>query len=205
MDTYVKIAAARRCIWGDAMRRLSILALAFTAALPAPAFAQDSQDVQEPSDSVNLVIVYGEDECQPTPDASVINVCVRMSEDERYRIPPNLRESSSPANESWANRIQALETVGASGINSCSPSGYGGWSGCTQKLIDQAYAEKRNNPNVRAAQLIAEERAKRLATIDAEAAAEQARVEELEKAYDEKKRAEAEAAEAAAAAQDGGQ
>ena len=186
------------------MRRLSILALAFAAALPAPAIAQDSQDVQDqPSDSVNLLIVYGDDDCQPSPDASVINVCVRMDEGERYRIPPNLRESSDPSNESWASRVESLETVGATGINSCSPSGYGGWTGCTQQLIDQAYAEKRNNPGVRAAQLIAEERAKRLATIDADAAAEQARVEELEKAYDEKKRAEAEAAEAAAAQQGG--
>ena len=180
------------------MKRLSILALAFAAALPVPAAAQEVQD--QPSDSVNLLIVYGDDDCQPSPDASVINVCVRMDEGERYRIPPNLRESSDPSNESWASRVQSLETVGASGINSCSPSGYGGWSGCTQQLIDQAYAEKRNSPNVRAAQLIAEERAKRLASIDADAAAEQARVEELEKAYDEKKRAEAEAAEAAAAA-----
>ena len=170
----------------------SILALALAAILPASAAAQT--DEVGPTDNVNLVIVYGEDECRVSADASVIDVCVRMAEDERFRIPPNLRQSDDPANESWANRVQSLETVGASGINSCSPSGYGGWSGCTQQLISQAYAEKRESPNVRAAQLIAEERAKRLETIDADAAAEQARVEQLEREYDARLAREREAA-----------
>jgi hypothetical protein len=175
------------------MNRLAVLALGLAAALSAPAFAQDGP----PSDTVNLVIVYGKDECTAAADASVINVCVRMEENERYRIPPNLRESSDPANRAWADRVQSFETVGASGINSCSPSGYGGWSGCTQQLIDQAFEEKRTAPGVRAAQLIQAEREKRLSTIDADAAAEQARVEELEKEYDARKKAEAEAAEKA--------
>lgn len=174
------------------MKRLAILTLAFAATIPSPALAQDDS-----TDTVNLVIVYGNDECKASPDAKIIDVCVRMEENERYRIPPNLRESDSPENQAWAARVKSFETVGAYGINSCSPSGYGGWSGCTQQLIDQAYAEKRSGPGVRAAQLIEEERQKRLSTIDADAAAEQARVEELEKEYDAKKRAEAEAAEAA--------
>ena len=63
--------------------------------------------------------------------------------------------------------------------------------------IEQAYAEKRAGPGVKAAELIAQERAKRLSTIDADAAAEQARVEQLEKEYDAKMQAEADAAEAA--------
>ncbi|WEK45539.1 MAG: hypothetical protein P0Y56_10900 [Candidatus Andeanibacterium colombiense] len=181
------------------MKRLALLAFALAsglaAAIPAPAFAQE-----DPGDSVDLVIVYGNDPCPASPDATRIVVCPRMEENERYRIPPNLRSSDDPANEAWASRVESLETVGASGVNSCSASGYGGFSGCTQQLIKQAYAEKRTGPGVKAAQLIEEERAKRLSTIDADAAAEQQRVEVIEKEYEARKQAEADAAEAAKAA-----
>jgi hypothetical protein len=167
------------------------LALAFAAFLPAPAAAQDV-----PGDSVDVVIVYGDDACPSSPDAKRIVVCPRLDENERYRIPPSLRESDDPANEPWTNRVKSMETVGNFGTMSCSASGYGGWSGCTKQLIEQAYAEKHAGPGVKAAELIAEERAKRLSTIDADAAAEQARVEVLEKEYDAKMQAEADAAEA---------
>ncbi|MBO9498813.1 MAG: hypothetical protein J7496_13100 [Novosphingobium sp.] len=182
------------------MNRLAFLASGFAFALsavtlPAPAFAQE-----EPGDTVDLVIVYGDDPCPASSDAKKIVVCPRMDENERYRIPPNLRDGDNPANEAWANRVKSLESVGAFGVNSCSASGYGGFSGCTQKLIDQAYAEKRSGPGVQAAKLIEAEREKRLSTIDADAAAEQARVEAIEKEFDAKKRAEAEAAEKAGTA-----
>ena len=83
----------------------------------------------------------------------------------------------------------AYETVGAEGIRSCSPVGPGGVLGCTQKLIDAAYAEKTAATDVNFAKMIEEERAKRAATVDAEAAATQARVEQAEKDYDARQRA----------------
>lgn len=85
---------------------------------------------------------------------------------------------------------------------SCSPVGAGGASGCTQKLIDRAYAEKKNGSDVKFSELIQAEREKRLSTIDADAAEQQKRVEEAEKAYfDQRQRQEAEEdAKAAAAA-----
>ena len=94
--------------------------------------------------------------------------------------PETLRENVSPQNESWTNRVQAYETVTATGTMSCSPVGVGGWTGCSGKLIDQAYAEKRNDPGIRAGELIAAEREKRLVKIDAEAAETQADVEQQE-------------------------
>lgn len=177
------------------MKRLALIAVSLAAAVSAPAFAQD---LPADTDNVNLVIVYGSDECKASADARVIDVCMRMDESERYRIPPNLRESSDPANQSWTNRVESFETVGNFGTLSCSASGYSGYLGCTQQLIDAAYKERRSGADVKASQLIAEERAKRLSTIDADAAAEQERVEQLEKEYDAKKQAEADAAEAAA-------
>lgn len=153
------------------------LALALSALAPfmaAPALAQVADE-----EKVNLVIVYGDDKCPESTD-DMITVCVRKGEGERYRIPESLRESVSPQNEAWTNRVQAYETVTATGTMSCSPVGVGGWTGCSGKLIDQAYAEKRSDPGIRAGELIAAEREKRLAKIDAEAAETQADVEQQE-------------------------
>lgn len=160
------------------MRPLTFaLCLSALAPLLAALPAQAQSAAEEPK--VNLVIVYGEDKC-PESSADMITVCARKNEGERYRIPEPLRESVSPQNESWTNRVQAYETVNASGTMSCSPVGAGGWTGCSGKLIDKAYAEKRSDPGIRAGELIAAERAKRLSTIDADAAETQADVEQQE-------------------------
>ncbi len=161
------------------MKRLLpiVAATAAIALWPAPGLAQDAA-----GDKVNTVIVYGEDECQES-SADELVICVRLDEGERYRIPEALRQSDSPANEAWANRVQSFEAVGDFGPLSCSPVGAGGELGCLAKIIEAAYAERRAGPSVRAAELIAQAREERLSTIDAEAAATQARVEELERQY----------------------
>ena len=168
------------------MKRLLPLlaATAAFAAWAAPAAAQE-----QPGDTVSVVDVFGEDPC-PESTGDAIVVCRRMDEDERYRIPEPLRGSNSPANESWASRVRSYEAGGDFGPRSCSPVGAGGELGCTAQLIEAAYEEKRTGPGVRAAELIAQARGERLATIDAEAAATQARVEELERQYMERVRQE---------------
>ncbi|APE27561.1 hypothetical protein [Aurantiacibacter gangjinensis] len=148
----------------------------------APAAAQS-----QPGDRVNTVIIYGDDEC-PTSTGDTITVCARLDESERYRIPPNLRFSNSPENESWSERVRSLETVGDFGPLSCTPVGAGGELGCTLEMIERAYEERESGSTVRFAELIAAERAERLSTIDAEAAAMQARVEELEEAELQRRR-----------------
>lgn len=176
------------------MKRLTLAAFALPALLLAgtgPAFAQEGP-IEVAGEKVNQLIVYGDDPC-PASVGNEITVCARKSENERYRIPESLRESSSPANEAWANRVEAYETVGAFGTMSCSPSGYGGWTGCTSQLIDAAYKEKHGSSDIRFSQLIEEARAKRLEGIDADAAAEQARVEVLEKEYEARLKAERDA------------
>ncbi|MXO65697.1 hypothetical protein [Altericroceibacterium endophyticum] len=173
------------------MKRLIIIAgaLASSAMAPMPAAAQD-----EPGEKVNQLIIYGEDKCPQSPPGE-ITVCARMDESERYRIPETLRESDDPANESWTSRVQAYETIGDFGALSCTPSGAGGDLGCTQKLIDTAYAERKESSNIRFSELIQQAREERLSTIDEEAAETQARVEEIEREYDARQRREAEAAE----------
>lgn len=182
------------------MSRLTIaVSAAATAFLMAtPAFAQDAAASSSDSDKVSMLIVYGNDEC-PQPKGDEITVCARKEEAERFRIPEALRESGSPQNDAWNNRVLAYEMVGAKGTLSCSPTGAGGWTGCAQQLIDRAYAEKGADPNIRFSELIAAERERRLATIDADAAATQARVEQAERDYEARQRAQAEAAEPAPA------
>jgi hypothetical protein len=154
-----------------------------TLFLAAPAHAQQSEG------KVNALIVYGDDPC-PQSTGDEITVCARKSESERYRIPESLRDSNnSPANRAWTDKVLAYETVGATGTLSCSAVGAGGMTGCLNKLIGSAYAEKRNDPNIRFSELIAAEREKRMATIDADAAATQARVEQIEREFDAKQRA----------------
>lgn len=168
--------------------RLIALPLLALAALASPVAAQDTA-----GDKVRMVIVYGND-AVPPPEGDEIVVVARMPENDRFRIPEPLRFSEDPANMAWARRVEKLEMVTAFGTNSCSTAGAGGFTGCTQQLINAAYADKREGSDPRFSQLIAAARAERLSTIDAEAAETQARVESLEKQYMERLEKEREAA-----------
>jgi hypothetical protein len=109
--------------------------MAAAAALPAPAQAQ--------ADSVSEIIVYGNDPCPRSTDDQVV-VCARRPEAERYRLPEKFRPSGTrQQKEAWANRARSIETVGATGINSCSPVGPGGFTGCLTQVIKQARQETR--------------------------------------------------------------
>ena len=166
-------------------RQLALSAATALAAglMPAAAAAQD-----QGGDRVNQVIIFGEDPC-PVSEGDTITVCARLDESERYRIPPRLRQSGSPQNESWARRAQSLEAVGRFGPLSCTPVGAGGELGCTMEMIERAYAERAEGSDVRMAELVNEARAERAETFDADAADYQARVEALEEAEFARRRA----------------
>lgn len=152
-------------------------AAAALAVIAAPLAAQEAG-----GEKVRMVIVYGED-AAPTAQGDEIVVVARMPEADRYRIPENLRFSDNPANDAWINRVEKLEFVGNFGTLSCSATGVGGSTGCTQEMIRNAYADKKASPSVRFGELIAAARAERLSTIDQTSAEEQARVEAIEKEY----------------------
>jgi len=156
-------------------RFIAPFAIAALAALSGPAAAQDET-------RVNQLIVYGEDQC-PQSSEGEITVCARLDESERYRIPPDLRTSNDPANQPWTARVKSFEAVGAFGPLSCTPAGLGGELGCTAKMIEAAYAERASSNTVRMAELVAQAREERMSTIDDEAAATQARVEQIEREY----------------------
>ena len=163
--------------------RTALLFGAACALMAAPAFAQeaDAPAAAPDAEKINMVIVYGEDECAASTDDQ-INVCARLSESDRYRIPTQLRDDpNDPSKEAWTNRVLAYEYVGREGTMSCSASGAGGFTGCGLKQIDAAYAEKKEDPGLTFGRMIAAERKKRLDTIDAEAALVEERVKQFER------------------------
>ena len=118
---------------------LTVAASAFALAVPAlvvpvPAAAQNGR--------ISEIIVYGTDPCPRSTDDEVV-VCARKPESERFRIPERYRQSGPrQTREAWANKAIAFETYSKNGINSCSPVGPSGLTGCTQQLINQAFKER---------------------------------------------------------------
>lgn len=116
-----------------------LLSLAATAAvaggfaiLPTAAAAQQSN---------SEVVVYGTDPCPRSTDSTVV-VCRHRPESERYRLPKSQQlQGTRQQREAWSNKAQQLMTVGNTGINSCSPVGPGGHTGCVIQEINQARRE----------------------------------------------------------------
>jgi hypothetical protein len=107
------------------------------AALPAPATAQQG--------NIAEIIVYGNDPCPRSTDDQVV-VCARRPENERYRIPEKLRPSGTrQQTEAWAKKARVIETVGATGINSCSPVGPAGYTGCLTQVIREAREQRKQS------------------------------------------------------------
>lgn len=120
-------------------RRLYELAFLPLLLLPAPLPAA------EPVRQINIT-VYGEDRCpEPEGDNEAV-VCARRPEEERYRVPPALRERRDrPAETSWAARNEVLEEDARTmRPDSCSVVGVGGQSGCQAAFIRQWYNERRS-------------------------------------------------------------
>ena len=155
-------------------------ALAQQPGVPAPeaaaaAAAQDPALVPPVDDSrVNQLIIYGDDPCPQSTNEEII-VCARLPEDDRFRIPPNLRNNpNDPASQSWSNRALELSYAGRVGTDSCSPVGGGGFTGCFNQIVRQARAERAGDPSVNWNALVEEARRERLGKIDAQAEADEA-------------------------------
>lgn len=170
------------------MTRLPLAALILSSSLLA--FPAAAQDAGANAEKINQVIVYGDDKCeQSSPDEIV--VCNRLPEGDRYRVPQIFRggDPLDPRNQAWLNRVVAMERVGRFGTDSCSPVGLGGFTGCTQQLLASAKAERRAADKTDWQAMIADERAKRIAGIDAAAAEVEAAVVAEEKALAERQKA----------------
>jgi hypothetical protein len=148
-----------------------LAAAAMLAAVSAPALAQQDNDpaAAVADAKINQLIVYGDDPCPESTDDQ-INVCARLDDKERFRIPGNLRDNrNEPANQAWGARAVELQYVGRSGIGSCSPTGPGGMIGCYNDLVRRARAERQGADSVNWDRLIDEARQERLSKIDEQA------------------------------------
>jgi hypothetical protein len=149
---------------------LSTPALAQQPGVAAPEAAaaapQQPAEVPPVDDSrVNQLIIYGDDPCPQSSEEEII-VCARLPEDDRFRIPPDLRGNpNDPANQSWTNRAIELSYVGRTGIGSCSTAGSGGMIGCFNQMVQQARAERANRDEVNWNALIEEAREERMRRI----------------------------------------
>jgi hypothetical protein len=108
------------------------LAAASLALAAVPAQAQDGNYRSR------TVLVYGNDPCPTSSNPDEIVVCSRRPEEERYRIPKDVREQERAAtiareDQVAANRAALVSSrVAGTGTGSCSIQGAGGITGCTK-------------------------------------------------------------------------
>ena len=121
------------------MKRANLALLLAGGLALTPAHAQSPAG----QENIRYVTVYGKDRCPRTTRKEIV-VCSRRPESERQRIPRDLREPPpSPESESWTSKAERLETMGRTGIASCSPVGPGAGSGCLLEMIKKAREEQR--------------------------------------------------------------
>ncbi len=112
-------------------------AAALIALLPA-ALAVSPAPVLAQANTFPTITVFGNDACPRD------TICVRAPENERYRIPKELRGATGLAlAERWGDRARSIEYTGASGTQSCTPVGAGGTTGCFNQMVRQARQESR--------------------------------------------------------------
>ena len=137
---------------------------------------------QSASEKINMVIAYDASECPKAQPGEVV-VCEILVEAERYRIPKNLRGVGTDELKNRSRQAEEIRYAGDFGAMSCTPAGAGGFTGCNQKFVQAWAKDKSEAEAVRFGQLIEQARQERLSTIDAQAAAEQERVEMIEREY----------------------
>lgn len=121
---------------------VATVALLTGIAVAVPAAAQDA-DTKTTGQKIAEIVVFGNDPCPRSTDDEVV-VCTRIPESYRYRMPEAYRPSGTyQQRQAWANKARAIERVGRTGIQSCSPVGPAGYTGCMQQMINSAKEESR--------------------------------------------------------------
>lgn len=124
--------------------RASLPLLLLGPLLIAPSLVLGTPARAEPPQRIFNLIVYGDDAC-PKADSDEIVVCARKPESERYRIPKKLREKPAVSGgPGWGSQVATMENVQRQTLpGSCSAIGSNGFTGCTAKMLQQWFAERR--------------------------------------------------------------
>lgn len=112
----------------------------------APGFAEDRPATTDTPERISFLAPIGDEKC-PEATGDEIVVCAPISEGDRYRIPRRLRKKpiEDMAGGSWTSAVENLDEYARLGRpNSCSVVGSNGFTGCTQKMIRDWYAERRD-------------------------------------------------------------
>lgn len=98
----------------------------------------------EMPERISFLVAFGEEKCRE-PVGDEIVVCATVPENERYRIPVALRKKETVITDrSWSSAVETLDSFARDlRPNSCSVNGTGGFTGCTQKLLQTWFAERR--------------------------------------------------------------
>lgn len=98
----------------------------------------------EMPERISFLVAFGEEKCRE-PVGDEIVVCANLPENERYRIPIALRKKETVVtDQSWSSAIETLDSFARDlRPNSCSVNGSGGFTGCTQQLLQTWFAERR--------------------------------------------------------------
>lgn len=120
-------------------------------ALVFVASASHGQD-GEPSPSemperISFLVAFGDEKCREAVGDEIV-VCATLPENERYRIPLKLRKAKEQVvtDRSWTSALESLDEFARDlRPNSCSVNGAGGFTGCTQAMLRQWFAERRGN------------------------------------------------------------
>ena len=109
--------------------------LAAAAVLAGLAVSAPPATAQSAAQRVAEITVFGTDPCPRSTDSEVV-VCRRVDERYRYRLPDSYRPSGTlQQRQSWASKARSIERVGRTGIQSCSPVGPAGYTGCLDQMI----------------------------------------------------------------------
>lgn len=114
------------------------------AGKPVAVEAGQENAPQDPPKRVRSVLLYGDQTCpKPTTPDEVV-VCAKDG-DSPYRLPEKMRpKPSQSGNQAWANRTEDMMEANRAGLpNSCSAIGSGGQSGCTQQMLREWQAARR--------------------------------------------------------------
>lgn len=128
------------------MARSVLIVLAFALSSTAPVSAQDDSppSPSEMPERISFLVAFGTEKCRE-PVGDEIVVCANVPENERYRIPIALRKKEQVVTDrSWSSAVETLDSFARDlRPNSCSVNGSGGFTGCTQKLLQTWFAERR--------------------------------------------------------------
>ena len=128
------------------MSIMKAVLLAAALLFPHAASAQDDV-VPSPSEMperISFLVAFGEEKCREAVGDEIV-VCATLPENERYRIPIALRKKETVVTDrSWSSAVDTLNSFARDlRPNSCSVNGSGGFTGCTQKMLQQWFAERR--------------------------------------------------------------